>query len=191
MIIDPIKSCLEKMDRKFVDLSRLRFNGINRELRKILQEQKIQERPFAYEFYHQFRKMWDDGSILKILSEDVVIQAEINKSYQNIPHLKKIPDILLHKPSNIDKNFAVIEFKLTSNINQIENDFKKLIAFKRRLGYVYLIEIIIGDKNSLTNAKRRILSLNNPNGEEIILIEFDTDSWRANDYKIKYESNDA
>ena len=190
MIVNAVKLCLENMNKKFVDLSRLKFDELNNRLKETLQEQKIQERPFAYEFYHQFRKLWDSGSILGIVSEDVVSQAEVNKTYQEIPDLKKIPDFLLHKP-NANENFAVIEFKLASNIDEIEKDFKKLIAFKCRLRYIYLIEIIIGDENSLRTAKERIRSLNNSDGEEIILIEFNTDSWEANDYKIKYRSNVA
>ena len=188
MIVNAVKLCLENMNKKFVDLSRLKFDELNNRLKETLQEQKIQERPFAYEFYHQFRKLCDSRSILGIVSADVVIQAEVNKTYQQIPDLKKIPDFLLHRP-NTNENFAVIEFKLTSNIDEIEKDFKKLIAFKYELNYEYLIEIIIGDENSLKNAKERIYSsLNDPNGEKIILIEFNTNSWRANDYEIKYKS---
>jgi len=54
-----IKLCLERMDRRFTDLSRLKFDEVSGELKEKLQEQKIQERPFAYEFYHQFRKFWE------------------------------------------------------------------------------------------------------------------------------------
>lgn len=192
MIVNAVKLCLENMNKKFVDLSRFKFDELNNRLKETLQKQKIQERPFAYEFYHQFRKLWDGGSILGIVPAEVVIQAEVNKTYQRIPNLEKMPDFLLHKP-NTNENFAVIEFKLASNsnISRIEKDFKKIIAFKRELGYVYLIEIIIGDGNSLRNAKECILSPNNPDGEEIILIEFNTNSWRVNDYKIKYRSNVA
>jgi len=187
-IVNAIKLCLENMNKKFVDLSRLKFDELNNRLKERFKKQKIQERPFAYEFYHQFRKLWESGFILEVISQDAVIQAEVNKTYQRIPDLEKIPDFLLHKP-NTNKNFAVIEFKLTSNIDEIEKDFKKLIAFKYELNYEYLIEIIIGDENSLKNAKERIYSsLNDPNGEKIILIEFNTNSWRANDYEIKYKS---
>ncbi|AMM41790.1 hypothetical protein HS1_001998 [Candidatus Desulfofervidus auxilii] len=95
MIVNAVKLCLENMNKKFVDLSRLKFDELNNRLKETLQEQKIQERPFAYEFYHQFRKLWDSGSILGIVSEDVVSQAEVNKTYQEIPDLKKIPDFFI------------------------------------------------------------------------------------------------
>lgn len=75
------------MNRKFTDLSKLKFYEIESELKTKFIEQKILERPFAYEFYHQFRKRWDPGSIVSIVSSDVVIQAEVDKRYQNIPKL--------------------------------------------------------------------------------------------------------
>lgn len=186
MIIRAIKSCLENMDKKFVGLSRLKFNEINDKLKEKLQGQKIQERPFAYEFYHQFRKMWDCRAILGIISEDVVIQAEVNKSYQYIPHLNKMPDFLLNKPT-ADENFAVIEFKMGSNIKGLRDDLEKLVAFKQTLQYSYLIQVVIGDKNSLKSAMSKITKLNNSDGEEIVIIMFNTDLWRANDYRIKYK----
>lgn len=192
MLVNAIKLCLENMDKKFVDLSRLKFDELSGELIEKLKKQKIQERPFAYEFYHQFRKLWDSGSILTIVPTEVVIQAEVNKAYQRMPNLEKIPDFLLHKPnSNDNKNFAVIEFKLASNIGGVKADIEKLVTFKCALGYSYLVEIIIGDENSLKNAKEHIKQLNNPNGKEIIIIEFNTNSWRANNYKIKYVRDDG
>jgi hypothetical protein len=190
MIINAIKLSLENMNRKFVDLSRLRFDDLSNALKKTLQKQKIQERPFAYEFYHQFRILWDSESIQGIVSEGLVIQAEVNKTYQYIPNLKKIPDFLLHKP-NTNENFAVIEFKLASNTEGIRDDFEKLIAFKQRLQYNYLVEVVIGDENSLRNAMRQIKRLNNSDGEEIIIIALNTDLWKANDCRIRYRSSVA
>ena len=176
------------MNRKFTDLSKLKFDEIEEKLKEKLQRQKIQERPFAYEFYHQFRKLWDNGCIAGTIPKDIVIQAEVNKNYQQIPDLKKIPDFLLHRSSS-DKNFAVIEFKLASNYREIEKDFEKLIAFKQILNYMYVIEVIIGRKEPLKTAIERIKTLNNPKGKDIIIIEFNTDSWNANDFRIKYKSN--
>lgn len=185
MIVEAIKLSLENMNKKFTDLSKLKFDEINQTLEKTLKEQKIQERPFAYEFYHQFRKLWDNGSISRNFSENIVVQAEINKRYQEIPNLNRIPDFLLHVPSS-NKNFAVIEFKLASNFREIKKDFKKLIGFKHRLNYKYLIEVIIGDEISLKNAEERINQVDMSEGEEIIIIEFDTKSWKAKDFEIKY-----
>ena len=134
--------------------------------------------------------MWEVGCITAYLPEDVVIQAEVNKKYQEIPKLNKIPDFLLHKPST-NKNYAVIEFKRAFYENtfnsDIKEDFDKLVAFKQELGYDHLIEVVIGEENQLRAAKAHITrDLNSLDGEEIIIIEFDTGSWRANHYDIRY-----
>lgn len=188
MLLNAIKLSLENMNRKFTDLSKLEFDEISEEFKKIVIEQKIQERPFAYEFYHQFRKMWDCGSIVSIVSSDLVIQAEVNKRYQNIPDCGKIPDFLLHKPGT-HENFAVIEFKLASNQSELKDDFNKLFKFRTELGYTFIFEVILGKDDELTNVINHINQLRSSNGEEIIIICFNTTTWKANDFKIKYNYN--
>ena len=175
------------MNRKFTDLSKLKFDEIEEGLKDKFIEQKIQERPFTYEFYHQFRKMWDSGSIVSIVSSDVVIQAEVNKIYQGIPECEKIPDFLLHKPSAAEKNYAVMEFKLASNHSQLKNDFNKLVKFRQILNYEFLIEVVIGKDSDLRTAINKINKLKTSSGDKIIIICFNTEIWKANDFEIKYD----
>jgi len=190
MLIEIVKTALMRMDSKFTDLSRLKFDEISRELRKKLEEQKIQERPFAYEFYHQLRKMYEseDQKLSSIIPEDVIVQAEVHKGYQEIPNLSRMPDFLLHKPNSVERSFAVIEFKLASRKNELKDDFDKLIAFKDILGYKYLIEVIIGDERSLNECRRKYHQLSSNEGTEIIIIEFNTKTWRAEHTKIRYNA---
>lgn len=187
MIIEDIKLSLNNMDKEFVSLSRLKINELSDKLFiKIIQKQKIQERPFAYEFYHQWRKLWDSGNMAGIVGEDIVIQGEVNKRYQEIPNIKsKIPDFLLHKPTS-NENVAVIEFKLATNLYKIKNDFDKFVKFKEWLNYNLLIEIVIGDSNSLRIAKTMIQKLRNDSGTEIKIVEFNTEAWESDDFTIKY-----
>ena len=193
-LIKVIKTALTRMDRKFTDLSRLEFDEISKKLREKLEEQKIQERPFAYEFYHQLRKMYENRELSNIVPEEVVIQAEVNKCYQGIPNLDRIPDFLLHKPNSMEKNLAVIEFKVASRKDvksEIIKDFEKLTAFQRELGYKYLIEVIIGNEKFLNNCRTVYEHYKNiPKSEynvEIIVIEFNTDKWEANHIKIRFQ----
>ncbi len=60
--------------------------------------------------------MYENGELKDIIPEEVVVQAEVNKHYQGIPNLKRIPDFLLHKPSSME-NLAVIEFKVVLREN--------------------------------------------------------------------------
>jgi len=191
LLIKGIEIVLENMEMKFTDLSRLKFNDVSQTLGEKLREQKIQERPFAYEFYHQLRILYDNGEIKEFIPNDIIPQAEVHKGYQAIPNLDRVPDFILHKP-NTDTNFAVIEFKLASNLRKIEDDFRKLILFKRigldySVKYEYLIEVVIGSKEELQKAVKHIERLHDLDGEEIIVIEFNTDSWKGNNFKIGYK----
>lgn len=102
-----------------------------------------------------------------------IIQAEVDKRYQRCFAKGKIPIFIIHVP-NYDNNLAVIEFKLANNLDNLEDDLKKLLEFKKHedLKYAHAIEVIIGDDTSIKQAKVRILKLNKPEGEEIIIIEF-------------------
>lgn len=150
-----IKNALERMDRHYCELSKLTYSmeklGLNEPIIKKLKEAKYLERPIAYEFYHQFRKMIENSEV------DMgghVIQAEVDKRYQSCFERGIIPDFILHiKDTSI--NLAVIEFKMASNIQNISNDLKKLILFKERLNYSYLMEIIIGRKEELEETVKR------------------------------------
>jgi len=174
-IEEVLKKALENMDEKYCQLSQL----VNRKSSCIeknkLQEKKIQERPVAYEFYHQFRRLIEDEEV-EVNFDGSIIQAEVNKKYQHYFRNGKIPDFIIHTPDT-DVNFAVIEFKLaSSNITKIKDDLKKLSKFKRKLNYENTVEVIIGDTEQLNK-----LDENNDLfiGKELTLIFFNTDSWKA------------
>jgi len=187
-VIVAVKTALEKMNKKYCRLSQVDYSGIgvNESLSGLLAENKYLERPFAYEFYHQIRKLMDEGDL------DLggpIIQAEVDKRYQHCFKNGKIPDFILHVP-NTHHNLAVIEFKLATNLGGIKYDLEKLIEFKKNedLKYTYVIEVIIGNRAPLKSAKEHIKQLNKPRGEEIIIIEFNTDSWRANRSFLNYKA---
>jgi hypothetical protein len=184
VLITVIEQALENMDRDFVKLSRI----VDREISDEIIE-KYQERPFAYEFYHQLRKLIDEG---RVDLGGYFIQPEINKEYQHYLADGKIPDFIIHIPNAKKENLAVIEFKLATN-QYIEDDFKKLMDFKTAfyLKYDHAIAVIIGNETSLKKANNKLMNkLNNHNGKEIIIVWFNTDTWSADDMKYQY-LNDA
>lgn len=188
MVIKAIKTALEKMNKKYCTLSQIDYSKMemNESIEGYFREQKYLERPFAYEFYHQLRTSMDNGDVN---FGGPIIQAEVDKRYQHCFGKGKIPDFIIHLP-NTNKNLAVVEFKLAKNRGNLESDFKKLVEFKknRSLKYNHAIEVIIGDGTSIRQAKEHIRQLNKSEGEEIIIILFDTDSWKANDWKIRYSN---
>ncbi len=118
-IIEVIEEALSNIDAKYCDLSRIDYSQTSSN--GYLETKKFLERPFAYEFYHQFRKLIDDG---KIELGSSVIQGEVDKRYQHIMELEKIPDFIIHTPNCREKNLAVIEFKLASNNGEpLKNNF--------------------------------------------------------------------
>jgi len=143
------------------------------------------ERPFAYEFYHQLRRLLDEGIVD---FGGPIIQAEVDKRYQQCFEDGKIPDFIIHSP-NSKRNIAIIEFKLATRVkDDIREEFKKIVKFKtnRDLRYSYGIEVLIGAKNSLERCKREINDWNTTGGEKIIIIGFNTDSWKADHSVIQF-----
>jgi len=177
-VITAIEMALEKMDRRFCTLSKKDYSQIDEVVREHARKEKYLERPIAYEFYHQIRRLLDDGTVD---FGGPIIQAEVDKTYQHCFEKGKIPDFIIHV-KNAGQNLAVIEFKLATNLGKIKKDLEKLVEFKKneQLKYAFGIEVILGNANSLTTAKKIINRLSISDGEEITLIDFNTDSWKAN-----------
>ncbi len=186
MIVNAVKHALEKMDRRFLDLSGLIFDKHTGELLKRLgeTEEKLLERPFAYEFYHQMRVLWDSRAEVVAPFSDVVIQGEFDKGYQGIPNLDRIPDFLLHSPNSDKRNFGVIEMKRAHSVQGIELDFDKFVSFRNQRNYQYFVEIVIGHTRELNMSQLRSLNQEGEHVVEIDVVLFDFDTWRADDCRI-------
>lgn len=184
-VVKAVKLALERMDPKYCTLSQIDYSTIEGDHSFVnnLKEEKYLERPFAYEFYHRLREMMDKAVVD---FGGPIIQAEVNKKYQHCFEKGKIPDFIIHVP-NTSRNLAVIEFKLTTNLSKIKSDFQKIIKFKkkRKLKYNYAIQVIIGDSKSLGSVMTQVKKSNKSHGEEIIIIDFNTDSWKASHSFIK------
>ncbi len=188
-IIEPIKLALNNMNKNFCKLSKIDYKYIEAAsgLVDYLKREKYLERPIAYEFYHQLRRLIDEGDVD---FDGPIIQAEVDKNYQHCFKNGKMPDFIIHLP-NFNDNLAVIEFKLaTRNKEDIKDDFKKILKFKThpRLRYTYGIEVILGNKRSLMIRRKDVNNWNGTEGEKIIVIEFDTDNWKANHSVILFNN---
>lgn len=96
-----------------------------------LEMQKQYERVFAYEFYHQFRKLMESNSKKY---EGIYLNGEAHKGdsiYSKVPNT--VPDIILNKdPGKIvgDGQFFLCEMKTAAN-SKFYKDFAKLDEFKK------------------------------------------------------------
>lgn len=182
-IIESITTALKNIDNRYCELSRIDY--AKEELREIKEAAKFLERPIAYEFYHQWRKLLDNK---EFNFGNHVIQAEVSKEYQHILETGTIPDFIIHTPNEPYENLAVIEFKLASNEKKrIYGDFDKLLKFKKIANYQYLIEVVIGDAMQIKNALEGIKEVDRDDGEEIIVIAFEVMGKIIKDSIIKYK----
>ncbi len=187
-VVEVVKLALDSMEKDYCSLSKLIYENIEASdsIIIVLKEEKYLERPFAYEFYHQLRRLLDEG---RVDFGEPIIQAEVDKRYQNIFKKGKIPDFIIHLP-NSKRNLVVIEFKLaTRKAEDIKKDIRKLVKFKTKeeLNYDYGVEVILGTNQDLDVLRADINNWNKFEGEEIIIIEFNTDSWKANHSVIQFK----
>lgn len=183
-VIIATKEALQMMNKKFCALSQIDYSLVDERVREPARKSKYLERPFAYEFYHQIRRLMDEGIVD---FGGPIIQAEVDKTYQHCFEEGKIPDFIIHIQSTT-QNLAVIEFKLATNLSRIEEDLAKLVEFKTNedLRYIHGVEVILGDTDSLEAASKRIDQMSTSEGEEIAIVYFNTDSWEANHLCLKY-----
>ncbi|MFX0211599.1 MAG: hypothetical protein ACFFDT_36825 [Candidatus Hodarchaeota archaeon] len=184
-IIPSIKSALERMDKTFCSLSQIDYSIIDDRVRKPVVENKYLERPIAYEFYHQLRKLIENGTVD---FGGPIIQAEVDKTYQKCFDDGKIPDFIIHVKER-KENLAVIEFKLATNLSNLKSDFQKLVEFKQNpdLEYTHGIEVIVGDTEHLKSVGEFVGQLEQSEGEHIEVVHFDTDQWKAKHYSFRYK----
>lgn len=187
MIVEAIKRALERMDMRYCALSQIDHAADP----EPIEYSKYLERPFAYEFYHQFRKLLDEG---KLELGSSVIQGEVDKRYQHLFEDGRVPDFILHTPNCRTQNLAVIEFKLASvSSEQLVHDFQKLVEFKRVLKYEHVIEVVIGRTLPMKRAWKNIDSLSSSSGEAIRVFGYDVEreGARVVDRTVLYGSNDV
>ena len=187
MLVNAVSFALEKMDPRFLELSGLIFDPYTDELMRRLGETE-EKLPWKGRMhtssYHQMRALWDNRSELIAPFADVVIQGEVDKGYQAIRELDRIPDFLLHRPNSDARNFAVIEVKLAAFARRIERDFDKFVSFRNRRHYEHFVEIVIGRGSQLSDIGLHRFNQSGQRLVEITVVLFNTDTWEATAHRI-------
>lgn len=139
--VDFIKTALVNIDKAYFKIN---VYGIGKE--------KIRERVFCYELYHQIRKLLDDNE--KCLNDNgkLLLNGEIDKSGQPKFHSEN-PDFVLHVPGTCD-NMIVIEVKGHLDKRGVKKDIETLTKFVADHNYKRSIYIIYG--NSLDKIEKKI-----------------------------------
>lgn len=178
-----IKKALENIDKNYIKISQ-RIYG-----QEYLNPLYFQEKQFAYEFYHQYRKFYHENSI-----KDLALQAEVNNRYKNNPDCQRIPDFILHIFDSSDNDIAVIGFQRAlvnghSNAPGIKRDLDNLVEFKRtsKLRHKKGFEVVIGTADEINSQKEEINSMDR--GEELLVMWFDTGAWKVEVDEILWDKS--
>lgn len=101
------------------------------------------ERVYCYELYHQMRLLWPkEGTTLRLNGE---VDKKAHPVMSELDMHLAIPDLLVHGPGYMARNFAVIEVKpQTASTPGIEKDVRTLSEFRRFAGYERAIYLHYG-----------------------------------------------
>ena len=123
-VIEPIELALNNMNKNFCKLSKIDYKYIEAAngLVDYLKREKYLERPIAYEFYHQLRKLIDEGDVD---FGGPIIQAEVDKNYQHCFKNGKMPDFIINQKkkaiqytTGVQKALKKISRKEKLNLNE-------------------------------------------------------------------------
>ena len=101
------------------------------------------ERVYCYELYHQMRCLWPkEGTDLRLNGE---VDKKAHPVMSKFDMHLAIPDLLVHGPGYMARNFAVIEIKpQTAIATGIEKDIRTLTEFRRFAKYERAIYLHYG-----------------------------------------------
>lgn len=129
---------------------------------------KVRERSFVLEFYHEFRRLWDQAAPVRLGLGHVLIQADPDAG-------ARTPDLLFWKLGErgaADERLAAVSFALLTNPAAVGADRALLAKFRGKPGYPRAVSVVIGRRADVpTN------DLLAPDGVAAIL--FDTEKWQV------------
>jgi hypothetical protein len=106
-------------------------------------EEKVFERRFAYELYHQLRNRFERDRF------DFALDPEIDKRAHPVVRTKAIPDLIVHRAGSMKWNLCVIEIKPISGAKAgFEKDAEHLRSFVRLDEYHNAMMIVYGSADS-------------------------------------------
>jgi hypothetical protein len=137
---------------------------------------KVRERAFVMEFYHEFRRLWDQAEPIRRGLGHIVVQAEPHAGWRT-------PDLLiwrLGERGSPDMRLAAVSFAFLSNPGAIAADQALLAKFRNPFpdgpGYSRAISVVVGPRSELP-----------PNGpsttDGVIVLFFDTQKWEVIDWQ--------
>jgi hypothetical protein len=129
---------------------------------------KVRERSFLMEFYHEFRRLWDQAFPVELGLGHVIVQGE--------PDLgTRTPDLLfwqLGEHGQPDRRLGALSLAFLSNPDAATSDQTLLARFRKALGYQYAVSVMVGRLAEVPAAGL-------PAAEGVTAVFFDVDRWSA------------
>lgn len=100
------------------------------------------ERVYCYELYHQMRLRWPTDCPFILTGE---VDKRAHPIFERLEARQAIPDLLVHSPGDMQRNFAVIEVKSQqAQAKGIQKDVATLQEFREIIGYRRAIYLVFG-----------------------------------------------
>ena len=129
---------------------------------------KVRERPFVMEFYHEFRRMWDQAEPIRRGLGHIIIQADPDAG-------SRTPDLLfwtLGERGAPDARLAAVSFAYLSNPGAVASDQTLLTRFRDSPGYPRAVSVVVGRRSDLGEGGV-------PRVDGVATVFFDTEKWQV------------
>ncbi|HEY1188931.1 MAG TPA: hypothetical protein VGE74_14850 [Gemmata sp.] len=129
---------------------------------------KVRERPFVMEFYHEFRRMWDQAEPIRRGLGHLLIQADPDAG-------ARAPDLLFWKLGERgapDERLAAVSFAFLTNPNAVSADQTLLAKFRDKPGYPRAVSVVIGRGTDLP-------AEGGPRTDGVVTVFFDAERWQV------------
>ncbi|QJW95588.1 hypothetical protein [Frigoriglobus tundricola] len=129
---------------------------------------KVRERPFVMEFYHEFRRLWDQAAPVQRGLGHIMLQAD--------PDLgARVPDLLfwtLGERGAADTRLAAVSFAFLTNPGAIAADQSLLVRVRDKPGYPRAVSVVIGRHSDVPGDGL-------PRVDGVATVFFDTEKWQV------------
>jgi hypothetical protein len=133
---------------------------------------KVRERPFVMEFYHEFRRMWDQAVPVQRGLGHVMIQSDPDAG-------ARTPDLLFWKLGERgapDTRLAAVSFAFLTNPGAVVADQALLARFRDAPGYPRAVSVVIGRRADVP-------AEGIPSVDGVATVFFDTQKWQMEEMR--------
>jgi hypothetical protein len=128
---------------------------------------KPRERSFVMEFYHEFRRMWDQAEPVRRGLGHVLIQADPDAG-------SRTPDLLFWKLGERgagNERLAAVSLTFLTNPAALAADQALLAKFRDNPGYPRAVSVVIGRRADVQGEV--------PSVDGVAVLLFDTEKWQV------------